>query len=110
MISTHGMHTNIGVSSLRMPSIWSVVNINAVVISPQKAMRAVFLGFIFLRSLSDSTFIEFGFKSTTTAHIAIIPARNSIVLWFSIVVAKTLLSLLCYMALLNDYSVDNAVA
>ena len=73
-----GMPTNIGTSSLRMPQSHRTTNINAVVISPQKATRPVFLGFIFLRSFSDSTLIKSGRNSTNTAHNAIIPATIKI--------------------------------
>ena len=72
------MPTNIGTSALRMPQSHRATNINAVVISPQKATRPVFLGFIFLRSFSDSTLIKSGRNSTNTAHNAIIPATNKI--------------------------------
>ena len=73
-----GMPTNIGTSSLRMPQSHRATNINAVVIRPQKATRPVFLGFIFLRSVSDNTLIKSGRNSTNTAHNAIIPATNKI--------------------------------
>ena len=73
-----GMPTNIGTSALRMPQSHRATNINAVVISPQKATRPVFLGFIFLRSFSDNTLIKSGRNSTNTAHNAIIPATNKI--------------------------------
>ena len=75
-----GMQTNIGTSSLRMPQSHRATNINAVAISPQKATRPVFLGFIFLRSASDSTLIKSGRNSTNTAHNAIIPATNKIII------------------------------
>ena len=78
VIIAPGMPTNIGTSTLRMPQRYKATNINAVVISPQKATRPVFLGFIFLRSFSDSTLIKSGRNSTNTAHNAIIPATNKI--------------------------------
>ena len=77
------MPTNIGTSSLRMPQSHRATNINAVVISPQKATRPVFLGFIFLRSSSDNTLIKSGRNSTNTAHSAIMPAISNITIAIS---------------------------
>lgn len=73
-----GMPTNIGTSSLRMPTTHSAAIVNAVDISPQKATRPVLLASIRLRSFSDSTLIRSGRNSTSTAHSAIMPAANSV--------------------------------
>ena len=73
-----GIPTNIGTNSLRMPTMYRSIIVKAVVISPQKAARPVFFGFIFLRSASDNTLIRSGRNSTKTAHNMIMLATNNI--------------------------------